>query len=131
MNTEAEINLLRERVRELERSVDKLELTPLKRSLGDRLSAFGLIACLMLGMMAFLGYGIDVRGGPFYFDAHHITTESVTLADPDDSGERWGKIDGKSGTIQLEGEKGSVKIDPNGIEIEGPDGTLVLKPEKK
>jgi hypothetical protein len=131
MNTEAETNLLRERVRELEKAVEKLELPEFKRSPGDRLRAFGLIIFMMMGMMAFFGFGYDMKGSPFNFDANHITTQSVTLENPDDAEESWGKIDGKRATIKLDGVDGSVEIDPTGIRLEGPDGVLILKPEKK
>lgn len=130
MNTEAEINLLRDRVRELERSVEKLELPPHKRSSGERIQLFLTPIIMLFGVLAFFGFGINVPGDPLFFDAHYITTERVRLANPDDKNEDWGEIDGKTGTIQLKSEEGSVVIDPTGIQIEGPDGEIVIKPTK-
>ena len=63
--------------------------------------------------------------------AHNLSTEKVVLRDLDDEAKNYGEIDGRDASIDLRSDEGRVRISPRGIEIDGPDGTVSLKPEKK
>ena len=139
MNTEAEINLLRDRVRELERTIEKLERFPAGGLPWWRRASVALLTPLLtfgtvFGLAAY--YRLSTGDGPVFFETHQLESYSVQTVqldfqDPEDSDQYWGKIEGRSSSIYLRSKEGEVRIDPRGIRIEGPNGVLVLEPEEK
>jgi hypothetical protein len=139
MNHDEEINMLQDRIRRLEKSIEKLERSPFSglpwwRRTGATVLMVVVTFGSVIGLMGH--YQMRLGNGPVFFDVHKLTantvqTVHVDFQHPDDDEAYWGKIEGRNSTINLHSEDGSVRIDPTGIRIEGPDGVLILKPEKK
>ncbi|MCA8911529.1 MAG: hypothetical protein KDB82_07480 [Planctomycetes bacterium] len=134
MESDVQVRELVRRVDELEKEVEQLSRAPLSRMSFLRRTVFGVFvfAVAFGGLSAFLDhFELRFGGRPYKVEADVVRSGSLELESDGDSPKRWGSVDGKSSRIELTSDSGSVHISPRGIEIEGEDGTLSLKPEKK
>ena len=136
MNTEAEINLLRDRVRELEKTIERYEKNPAAMLPWWRRAALSAgIAIVVFGSAFTLRQEIGPAFGfePSRSTAYRLETESIVFEDFDAEDRRdkfRGKIRGDTAEIDISGEDGRIRISPKGIHLEGPDGEVVIKPTK-
>jgi hypothetical protein len=134
MSGEADAKHLQDRVNELEAKVEKLSRSPGSLLPWWRKALHGL----GWGVVAVgASHGVVATVGPLFMDGgpavhtYAVYTHSVKFREGLGDSPYHGVIDGRDSSIRLTSEEGEIRIDPKGIRIEGPDGTLILKPEKK